>query len=258
MSYAGGGYNNNGGGGYAGRSAARAPATAKKHMLKLVILGDSGVGKTSLMNRYHSKKFSGQYKATIGADFLSKRVSITDPQTGCIRNVTLQIWDTAGQERFQSLGVAFYRGADAVALVYDVGDGRSFEHLDNWRGEFLKQVGLDESGANFPFVLLGNKIDRPEGEREVPRQGAEQWCEKAGLGGQMGGPIPHFETSAKTAENVDAAFLELATLAVIHAEKNKTQEPVLSYAPVRGNERRVDLNGQGSSSYNSSGGNDCC
>lgn len=221
------------------------------------------VGKTSLMNRYHSNKFTGQYKATIGADFLSKHVSITDPQTGTIRNVTLQIWDTAGQERFQSLGVAFYRGADAVALVYDVGDGKSFDHLDNWRNEFLRQVGIDENNSNFPFILLGNKIDRPEGERQVPRQRAEQWCEKAGLGsgGEMAGPIPHFETSAKTAENVEAAFLELATLAVIHEERNRKDEPpVLSYAPVggRGNERRVDLNRQGSSSYYSNGGNDCC
>jgi len=231
-------------------------------MLKLVILGDSGVGKTSLMNRYHSNKFTGQYKATIGADFLSKHVSITDPQTGSIRNVTLQIWDTAGQERFQSLGVAFYRGADAVALVYDVGDAKSFDHLENWRGEFLKQVGLDErgggGGAGFPFVLLGNKIDRPEGERRVPRQLAEEWCERAGLGGEMGGgPIPHFEVSAKTSDNVEGAFLELATLAVIHAERNRKEEPMLSYAPT---ERRVDLNRQGSSSYdyNGYGGNDCC
>merc|ERR1719491_1063424 len=102
---------------YAGRSAARSrsgPRTTKKHMLKLLILGDSGVGKTSLMNRYHSSKFTGQYKATIGADFHSKHVSLTDPNTGATRHVTLQIWDTAGQERFQSLGVAFYRGTDAV------------------------------------------------------------------------------------------------------------------------------------------------
>jgi len=273
MSY-GGSYNNGGGGyghnanSYAGRSAARsgsgAPTTAKKHMLKLVILGDSGVGKTSLMNRYHSNKFTGQYKATIGADFLSKHVTITDPQTGTTRNVTLQIWDTAGQERFQSLGVAFYRGADAVALVYDVGDKRSFDHLDNWRSEFLRQVGLEEHNSNFPFVLLGNKIDRPEGERQVPRQRAEGWCEKAGLGsGEMGGPIPHFEVSAKTAENVDGAFLELATLAVIHEERNRKEEPpALSYAPagMRGHDqRRIDLHRQGSSSYYSSGGgNDCC
>ena len=146
-----------------------------------------------------------------------------------------------------------------VALVYDVGDGRSFDHLDNWRGEFLRQVGLEENGANFPFVLLGNKIDRPAGERQVTRQRAAQWCEGAGLGGQMGGPIPHFETSAKTADNVEAAFLELATLAVIHAERNRKEEPVLSFAPTYRPHERVDLRRQGSSSYNyANGGNDCC
>ncbi|KAF6303164.1 RAB7A isoform 2 [Pan troglodytes] len=83
----------------------------KKVLLKVIILGDSGVGKTSLMNQYVNKKFSNQYKATIGADFLTKEVMVDD------RLVTMQIWDTAGQERFQSLGVAFYRGADCCVLV---------------------------------------------------------------------------------------------------------------------------------------------
>jgi len=78
-------------------------STRKKVLLKVIILGDSGVGKTSLMNQYVNKKFSNQYKATIGADFLTKEVMVDD------RLVTMQIWDTAGQERFQSLGVAFYR-----------------------------------------------------------------------------------------------------------------------------------------------------
>lgn len=85
-------------------------ATRKKVLLKVIILGDSGVGKTSLMNQYVNKKFSNQYKATIGADFLTKEVIVDD------RIVTMQIWDTAGQERFQSLGVAFYRGADCCVL----------------------------------------------------------------------------------------------------------------------------------------------
>ena len=86
-------------------------ATRKKVLLKVIILGDSGVGKTSLMNQFVNKKFSNQYKATIGADFLTKEVMVDD------RLVTMQIWDTAGQERFQSLGVAFYRGADSCVLV---------------------------------------------------------------------------------------------------------------------------------------------
>ena len=250
------------------------------------------MGKTSLMNRYHSQKFTGQYKATIGADFLSKHISLPDPNANPnnnnnndgVRNVTLQIWDTAGQERFQSLGVAFYRGADAVALVYDVCDKRSFDNLNNWRDEFLRQVGLvdydngnnNSGGSNnndnkavpdFPFVLLGNKIDRIDDDddcRRVSRHEAERWCMESSLNGSMGGgPIPHFETSAKNATNVDAAFMELATLAVLHAERKKemnVNQPVLSYAPTLRANERVDLHQRQhrNSTYNYNGGNDCC
>jgi Ras-related protein Rab-7A len=102
-----------------------------KKLLKVIILGDSGVGKTSLMNQFVNRKFNSQYKATIGADFLTKEISLTNTQ------VTMQIWDTAGQERFQSLGVAFYRGADCCVLVYDTCNLKSFETLDSWRDEFL-------------------------------------------------------------------------------------------------------------------------
>ncbi|CAB1321941.1 unnamed protein product [Coregonus sp. 'balchen'] len=124
----------------------------KKVLLKVIILGDSGVGKTSLMNQYVNKKFSNQYKATIGADFLTKEVTVDD------RLVTMQIWDTAGQERFQSLGVAFYRGADCCVLVYDVTAPNTFKTLDSWRDEFLIQASPRDPD-NFPFVVLGNKID---------------------------------------------------------------------------------------------------
>ncbi|PVH38124.1 hypothetical protein PAHAL_5G183000 [Panicum hallii] len=108
----------------------------RRTLLKVIVLGDSGVGKTSLMNQYVHKKFSQQYKATIGADFVTKEVLIED------RLVTLQIWDTAGQERFQSLGVAFYRGADCCVLVYDVNSNRSFDTLNTWHDEFLNQVRI--------------------------------------------------------------------------------------------------------------------
>jgi small GTP-binding protein len=137
-----------------------------KKTLKIVILGDSGVGKTSLMNRYSTGKFTGQYKATIGADFLSKdNVIVNDNLFQQRHLVTLQIWDTAGQERFQSLGVGFYRGADACLLVYDVTDPHSLDNLDHWRKEFLDQVGggiqgLGDASTQFPFVVVGNKIDK--------------------------------------------------------------------------------------------------
>ena len=81
-----------------------------------------------------------------------------------------QLWDTAGQERFQSLGVAYYRGADCCVLVYDVNSAKSFETLDSWRDEFLIQASPHDP-ENFPFVVLGNKIDVEESKRQVWHDG---------------------------------------------------------------------------------------
>merc|ERR1712130_339924 len=130
--------------------------------------GDSGVGKTSLMNKFVNDKFSKQYKATIGADFLTKEILIDD------KLVTMQIWDTAGQERFQSLGVAFYRGADACILVFDLTSKKSFENLDTWREEFLVQSGPSDHDS-FPFVVLGNKSDLKD-SRVVTNKQAAEYC----------------------------------------------------------------------------------
>ncbi|KAL5284466.1 Rab7 family protein [Megaselia abdita] len=169
-------------------------ATRKKSLLKVIILGDSSVGKTSLMNQYVNKRFSTQYKATIGADFLTKEVVVDD------RVVTMQIWDTAGQERFQSLGVAFYRGADCCVLVYDVTAPNSFKNLDSWRDEFLIQAGPRDP-EHFPFVVLGNKVDLEN--RQVSTRRAQQWA-------QSKNDIPYYETSAKEGRNVEQAFQTIA------------------------------------------------
>ncbi|KAG2600250.1 ras-related protein Rab7-like [Panicum virgatum] len=175
----------------------------RRTLLKVIVLGDSGVGKTSLMNQYVHKKFSQQYKATIGADFVTKEVLIED------RLVTLQIWDTAGQERFQSLGVAFYRGADCCVLVYDVNSNRSFDTLNTWHDEFLNQASPSDP-KTFPFILLGNKIDVDGGKsRVVSEKKAMEWCASKGN-------IPYYETSAKEDYNVDNAFLSVAKLALEH------------------------------------------
>ncbi|XP_026764123.1 ras-related protein Rab-7a [Achroia grisella] len=169
-------------------------SSKKKVLLKVIILGDSGVGKTSLMNQFVNKKFSNQYKATIGADFLTKEVIVDD------RIVTMQIWDTAGQERFQSLGVAFYRGADCCVLVFDVTAPNTFKSLESWKDEFLIQASPRDP-ENFPFVILGNKVDLEN--RAVSAKRAQQWC-------QSKNDIPYFETSAKEAVNVELAFQTIA------------------------------------------------
>ena len=173
-------------------------AWQKKALIKVVILGDSGVGKTSLMNQYVNKQFSNHYKATIGADFLTKEVMVDD------RLVTMQIWDTAGLERFQSLGVAFYRGADCCVLTFDVTAQLSFNSLDSWRDKFLIQAS-PRNPENFPLVVLGNKVDLET--RAVSPKRAQQWCHTKN-------DVPYFETSAKEAINVEQAFQTIAQLAL--------------------------------------------
>jgi len=134
---------------------------------------------------------------------LTKEIVIDD------RIVTLQIWDTAGQERFQSLGVAFYRGADCCVLVYDVNVNKSFDSLDNWHDDFLKQASPSDPD-NFPFILLGNKIDVDSGNsRVISDKKAKEWC-------QSKDDISYFETSAKEDINIDAAFLFIAKRALTH------------------------------------------
>eukprot|EP00475_Leptophrys_vorax_P028276 TRINITY_DN4085_c0_g1_i3.p2 TRINITY_DN4085_c0_g1~~TRINITY_DN4085_c0_g1_i3.p2 ORF type:complete len:237 (-),score=82.33 TRINITY_DN4085_c0_g1_i3:416-1126(-) len=205
----------------------------KKILLKVIILGDSGSGKTELMNRYVRDKFSKQYKATIAADFLTKDIEVDG------RMVTMQIWDTAGQERFQSLGVAFYRGADACVLVYNVADAKSFDNLESWMDEFLTQAS-PRNQDTFPFVVVGNKPDL-EADRQVPFSKAQSWCAKKNK-------IPCFETSIKTAENIEQAFLTVARSAL-----EQEQEPEPIYIP-----DSIDLRTTRQKAAEHTSGGGCC
>ena len=173
-------------------------SSKKRLLLKVIILGDAGVGKTSLLKQYVNKNFSYQYKATIGADFLMKEIVIDG------HVVQLQLWDTAGQEKFHSLGSAFYRNAECCILVFDQSDPKSFETIDSWRSEFLTQLNPKDP-ENFPFVILGNKCDK-EGEIKVSEQKVRQYCSQKNN-------MSYFETSAKDNINIELAFEEVAKLA---------------------------------------------
>jgi len=172
----------------------------QKSLLKVVVLGDAGVGKTSLVKQYVHGNFDPVYKPTIGADFLTKDVNL--PGQGKLK---LQIWDTAGQERFRSMAVSFYRGADACVLVYDICDAETFQHLEMWMKEFLDNVGGDISTEGFPFVVLGNKADKTE-EIKVAKDRAEAWCNSKKN-------VSLFETSALSKKNLDEAFDKVASAA---------------------------------------------
>eukprot|EP00484_Ammonia_sp_Unknown_P030333 CAMPEP_0197034438 /NCGR_PEP_ID=MMETSP1384-20130603/12563_1 /TAXON_ID=29189 /ORGANISM="Ammonia sp." /LENGTH=216 /DNA_ID=CAMNT_0042464373 /DNA_START=28 /DNA_END=678 /DNA_ORIENTATION=+ len=167
----------------------------RKVLLKVIILGESGVGKTALLHRYVMNKFIEEHKATIGADFLTKEIEVDDSI------ITLQIWDTAGQERFQSLGNAFYRGADACILVYDITQESTFQKVESWRENFLNQAGVEKTNE-FPFLLLGNKHDL-NSRRKVEESTAKQYAANNGM--------IYYETSALNGKNIEIAIKNIAS-----------------------------------------------
>jgi small GTP-binding protein len=140
--------------------------TNKNTLLKVVILGDGGVGKSCLMNRFVSNQFDEHSFHTIGVEFLNKDIEI-DGETYTLQVSThppgaplhwdLQIWDTAGQERFKTLRTPFYRGSDICILTYAVDDKHSFRNLQMWKNEFLYYADVKEN-VQFPFIVVGNKV----------------------------------------------------------------------------------------------------
>ncbi|EGG16622.1 hypothetical protein DFA_07600 [Cavenderia fasciculata] len=185
----------------------------KKYLFKIILIGSSGVGKTSLLSQYVHKRYIQQHKATIGVDFLTKDLQLKDSK-GETCSVTLQIWDTAGQERFQSLGSAFYRGADCCVLTYDVNDQTSFENLDRWKNDFIHQAAPSSPSSSpipYQLVVIGNKIDM-ENQRCVSQKRAQAWCTENSV-------ISYFETSAKDHQLVEQTFESIARQIVLAIEK---------------------------------------
>ena len=158
--------------------------------VKLVMLGNSGVGKTSIITRFSKSQFPEAVRATIYTDFIFKDV--------CIEGKTLraQVWDTAGQERYRVVTSAYYRDAAGVLLVYDITNYNSFAGVEVWVKELCEFTNLKA----LELMLLGNKSDRTE-ERQVTAQQGHTLAQQYGCG--------FLETSAKTADNIETAFLTL-------------------------------------------------
>ncbi|XP_017779321.1 PREDICTED: ras-related protein Rab-37-like isoform X3 [Nicrophorus vespilloides] len=158
---------------------------------KVMLLGDSGVGKTCLLVRFRDGLFlSGNFISTVGIDFRNKVVNVDQTR------VKLQIWDTAGQERFRSVTHAYYRDAHALLLLYDVTNKTSFDNIRAWLGE-IREYAQDD----VVIMLLGNKADAGV-ERAVRREEGERLAREYN--------VAFMETSAKSGQNVDLAFLAIA------------------------------------------------
>ena len=177
-----------------------APLPKGKIILKIIVLGSSNVGKTSLMKRYATGKFSDVRRATVGTDYLTRKLVINDT------DVLIQIWDTAGQEKFHqgTIGNSFYKGSNGCLLVYDVNNDRSYDQIMQWRDELFGRLGKDKY---FPVVVVGNKIDlRTEENRLENQEDILKWCQENSYG--------HIEASAKDDIGVEAAMQAVAALAL--------------------------------------------
>jgi len=174
------------------------------YLFKLVLIGDSGVGKSCLLLRFADDSFTESYISTIGVDFRFRTIKIQD------KTVKLQIWDTAGQERFRTITSAYYRGADGIIMVYDVTNQESFDHVNVWFNEVNKYAN-----ENSCKLLVGNKSDCSD--KVVSTETAQNYANNLN--------INFIETSAKSASNVEHAFTTMASELI---RRNAVRAPVPS------------------------------
>ena len=157
---------------------------------KIMVLGESKVGKTSLIKRYTKDQFGGVYLTTVGMDFQDKIIEIED------KKVRLQIWDTAGQERFRNVTKSYFQSSQGLVLVYDITDRESFEKLNFWVDNIK-----NNAPENAKFILVGNKCDLAN-ERKVSYEEGENYAKNLN--------IKFFEASARDGTNVNELFFYLA------------------------------------------------
>jgi Ras-related protein Rab-7A len=206
-----------------------------ENSIKIVVVGETGVGKTAIIQRFTDSNFTEDFKATVGADFSSHWVDVPvecahsltrasmfeggsgrgfrdslaalerPASGGKTRRVQLQIWDTAGQERYRSLSLSYFKGCEAAMVVFDVCSADSYSKLSHWLDEVLRGTGR-QSLDGFPVFIVGNKIDHPVGQHAISTEEATQVMMQRGL--------PYMTCSAKTGQHVDSIFRALALQAL--------------------------------------------
>ncbi|CAK9302834.1 unnamed protein product [Gordionus sp. m RMFG-2023] len=161
------------------------------YLFKVVLIGDSGVGKSNLLSRFTRNEFNLESKSTIGVEFATRSIQVDG------KTIKAQIWDTAGQERYRAITSAYYRGAVGALLVYDIAKHLTYENVERW----LKEL-RDHADNNIVIMLVGNKSDLKH-LRSVPLDEAKLFAEKNGLS--------FIETSALDSTNVENAFQTILT-----------------------------------------------
>ncbi|KAM9377470.1 ras-related protein Rab-8B [Pholidichthys leucotaenia] len=173
------------------------------YLFKLLLIGDSGVGKTCLLFRFSEDSFNTTFISTIGIDFKIRTIELDG------KRVKLQIWDTAGQERFRTITTAYYRGAMGIMLVYDICNEKSFENIKNW----IRNIE-EHASSDVEKMILGNKCDMTD-RRQVSKDRGEKLAIDYG--------VKFLETSAKSSINVEEAFYTMGR-DILHNLSSKTTD----------------------------------
>ena len=163
----------------------------KESVYKVLLLGDTNVGKTCFLFKYTDNTFHENHIATIGLDYRVKKIKLKNG-----KEISLQIWDTAGQDRFRAITKNYYKGAHGIVLIYDITNNQTFENVSKWVNQIHEEVSL-----NVVIFLAGNKLDL-EKKREISYEIGEKLAKELGC--------TFFEASAKTGVNIDEIFNELA------------------------------------------------
>jgi len=170
------------------------------HLFKLVLVGDSGVGKSCLLLRYADDAFTESFISTIGVDFRFRSAEISG------KRIKLQIWDTAGQERFRTITTAYYRGADGIIFVYDITHKESFDHMSSWLAEARRYAT-----PGIPMIIVGNKSDRTD--RVVLESDLKKFAQD--------NDALYIECSARTGDDVKDLFENMAKRLIAIREKDE-------------------------------------
>jgi len=190
------------------------------YLFKLLLIGDSGVGKSCLLLRFADDTYTESYISTIGVDFKIRTIELDG------KTIKLQIWDTAGQERFRTITSSYYRGAHGIIVVYDVTDNESFNNVKQWLHEIDRYAC-----ENVNKLLVGNKSDLTA-KRVVSTEQGKEFADSLG--------IAFLETSAKTAQNVEQAFLTMASQIKARMKTQPQQNSGMPKGGVSLHGRKVD------------------
>ena len=175
---------------------------------QLLIIGNSIVGKTSILTKYTTKTYNENYLATVGLDFFTKDEIIDD------KTIRIKIWDTAGQERYKAITKCFFQRAQGIIIVFDVTNKKSFDDLKIWIDSINSQSKLTEDLENMPIIIIGNKIDIPK--RVIDKETALNFAKEQNL--------DYYETSAKTGEGIDAAIKDLVKKVMVNINKKNGRD----------------------------------